>query len=189
MENAFVRSGSIQSVLSNALDGNGAWRYKDGPTMAIQVLAQVTTFEVRQAVGRATHAAGVINSVTVVDPGDGYTAAPTVAVTGTGTGADVTAAVSGGRVTGFTINNGGTGYADPLTVTIDPPYSTVGSTVTIQQSNDASGVAVTSATITVSGTTVASGGAVITGPWKYVRAVVSGTTGATATKTTVIGSI
>lgn len=42
--------------------------------------------------------------------GTGYTSAPTVYITGDGTGAQATATISGGAVTGFTITNKGTGY-------------------------------------------------------------------------------
>lgn len=58
---------------------------------------------------------------------------------------------------------------------------TVTATATIQVSNDGVNVAVTSATIALSGTTPQSGGAVVTGPWKYVRAVISAIAGTGAT--------
>lgn len=62
---------------------------------------------------------------------------------------------------------------------------TVTGTATIEVSNDATNVAVTSTTITLSGASPQSGGAVITGPWKYVRARITllAGTGATANVT------
>jgi hypothetical protein len=46
------------------------------------------------------------------DEGYGYWTAPTVTITGTGTGATAVANIGGGgRITGFTITNGGSGYS------------------------------------------------------------------------------
>lgn len=56
-------------------------------------------------------------------------------------------------------------------------------TGTIQCSNDAVNVAVTSTTVTATGTDSASTGAVVTGPWKYIRVVISGSTGTGAAST------
>lgn len=64
---------------------------------------------------------------------------------------------------------------------------TVTSTCKIECSNDGVNVAVTATTLTPSGNPVGSAGAVVTGPWKYIRAVISGTTG-TGAATTVIAS-
>jgi hypothetical protein len=60
-----------------------------------------------------------IQSLTLTNGGSGYTAAPTVALTGGGgSGATATATVANGSVTGFTITNAGSGYTSLPTVTI-----------------------------------------------------------------------
>ena len=55
-----------------------------------------------------------IDSVTVTDGGDDYTAVPTVTATGGGgAGAVLTAVLTGGRVTGVTVTDGGDDYTAP----------------------------------------------------------------------------
>jgi hypothetical protein len=54
--------------------------------------------------------AGTIENIKVTAGGSGYTSAPTVSITGDGTGATATASVSGGAVDGITITNEGSGY-------------------------------------------------------------------------------
>lgn len=64
------------------------------------------------------NAAGTIHSAAVTCGGSGYGSAPTVTITATnGTGAVITATVSGGVVTGLTVSNAGTGYLAPNTPT------------------------------------------------------------------------
>jgi len=57
-----------------------------------------------------------VTSVTVTNGGSGYTSAPTVNLTGAGSGAQAIATVSGGMITGITVTNGGTQYSSPPTV-------------------------------------------------------------------------
>ncbi len=60
-----------------------------------------------------------VASLTVVDPGTGYTTAPTVVLGGGGgSGAQFTATVSGGAITGFTQICAGSGYTSAPTVII-----------------------------------------------------------------------
>jgi hypothetical protein len=66
------------------------------------------------------------------DPGAGYTAAPTVTITGgSGTGATATATVNTttGELTGITITNPGSGYIEPPTVSITGGGATTDATV------------------------------------------------------------
>ena len=54
---------------------------------------------------------GAITAITVTNPGSGYTSAPTVNITGLGTGAAATAVVDySGVVTGITVDVAGGGY-------------------------------------------------------------------------------
>lgn len=81
--------------------------------------------------------AGQLVIATLVYPGAGCTGAPSVSVGGAGSGAGVTAAESGGIVTGLTINAPGSGYVlvtqppliytDPSKVTLNDPYCFDGS--------------------------------------------------------------
>ena len=57
-----------------------------------------------------------VSSVTISNGGSGYTSAPTVKFTGTGTAATGSAVISGGKVVGVTITNPGTGYTTAPTV-------------------------------------------------------------------------
>ena len=76
-------------------------------------------------------AGGTITNVWVTNPGSGYVTAPTIVnITGpTGSGASLTALVgvgtSVGIITGFTINNGGSGYASTSIVKVEPPLNYV----------------------------------------------------------------
>ena len=58
-----------------------------------------------------------INKIRVTNRGSGYTTAPTVAISGTGTGATATASISTG-ITGATVTAGGTDYTYPPIVKI-----------------------------------------------------------------------
>lgn len=53
---------------------------------------------------------GAIHRIEIVSGGSGYGSAPSVAITGDGTGATATASISGGAVTGITITAVGSGY-------------------------------------------------------------------------------
>ena len=71
-----------------------------------------------------------LGSVSVTNPGTGYTSAPAVTVSapqmGYGTTASAVAsyaASQGGIVTGVTVTNGGSGYTSAPTITIAPPSS------------------------------------------------------------------
>jgi len=70
------------------------------------------------ATATATVSSGVVTAVTLNSAGSGYTIPPTVILYGGGgTGAVVTATLSGGGVSStFTINNGGSGYTSAPTV-------------------------------------------------------------------------
>lgn len=61
-------------------------------------------------------AAGPISLATVVNGGSGYLTPPTITVGGNGSGAILTAVLTGGVVTSITITNGGQGYAPPLSL-------------------------------------------------------------------------
>lgn len=64
------------------------------------------------ATATATEVGGVVNSITVTDPGSNYTSTPTVTITdgGPGTGASALAVLNPGSVASVTVVNGGTGF-------------------------------------------------------------------------------
>jgi FtsP/CotA-like multicopper oxidase with cupredoxin domain len=67
-------------------------------------------------------ATGIINFITIVGGGTGYTNSPYVTITGGGgTGALATATVTGGVVTAITVTNVGSGYTSAPTITIAAP--------------------------------------------------------------------
>lgn len=65
------------------------------------------------ATARAIVEGGVITGATISKGGSGYTKAPTVKITGAGTGATATASVANGEVVDVNITAGGTGYSKP----------------------------------------------------------------------------
>jgi hypothetical protein len=68
---------------------------------------------------------GTVLNILLLNPGAGYSAAPTVTISGGGgTGAVATATVLNGRVTGFTVTNAGSGYTSVPTVTLSAPTGT-----------------------------------------------------------------
>ena len=60
---------------------------------------------------------GFVSSIRVTEGGSGYVTAPTVVITGDGTGAVATAIISGGSVTNVVITNGGNGYTTSPAIT------------------------------------------------------------------------
>ena len=65
------------------------------------------------ATARAIVEGGVITGASISKGGSGYTKAPTVKITGAGTGATATASVANGEVVDVNITAGGTGYSKP----------------------------------------------------------------------------
>lgn len=69
------------------------------------------------AAGSVTRVNGVITAVAIVAAGVGYKSAPSVAVQDpTGTGATITATVTGGKLDTLVIGAGGTGYSNPTLI-------------------------------------------------------------------------
>ena len=73
------------------------------------------------ATATATVTAGFVIGATVTSGGSGYTVAPTVTITGNGTGATATATVTSGSVSTINIVSAGSGYTNGATITIAPP--------------------------------------------------------------------
>ena len=79
------------------------------------------------ATAKATVSGGVVNNITVTGSGAGYTSAPTVTLTGGGSGAKFVPATaiavlnSNGLVTAIQITNPGAGYTTAPVVTISSP--------------------------------------------------------------------
>jgi hypothetical protein len=77
------------------------------------------------AMGHPIVASGFIISAAVDNPGSGYPSAPSVTVNanGPGSGAVITATISGGSVTALNVINAGSGYTGSPTLTIGAPPS------------------------------------------------------------------
>jgi hypothetical protein len=79
------------------------------------------------ATATVTQTIGAINTPAVVLGGGYYDTAPTtgagITITGatTGSGADVTAVLTNGAITSFVVNNAGSSYDSPVTITIGNP--------------------------------------------------------------------
>lgn len=70
------------------------------------------------ATATAAVSGGAVSSVTVTNPGSGYTVPPSVIFGGSGTGAVGTATVANGQVTAIAVTTPGTGYSTAPTVTL-----------------------------------------------------------------------
>jgi hypothetical protein len=70
------------------------------------------------AIATAEITGGVITNINLVDPGEGYTSAPTVSIQGDGNDAQATAVLSLTGVLSLTIINMGTGYNTPPNIEI-----------------------------------------------------------------------
>lgn len=57
---------------------------------------------------------GVITSFTITNPGSGYTAIPSIQVSGGGRGVQISITITGGRLTSLSVVNGGIGYVNPI---------------------------------------------------------------------------
>ena len=84
-------------------------------------LLRVTTQAQRTATGVASVVNGFVISVSVTDPGSGYTSPPLVAFSGGGgEGARASATIANGAVSFITVTDAGSGYTSPPTVILTP---------------------------------------------------------------------
>lgn len=100
-----------------------------------------------QAAGTVTVGAGGVTSITITNPGSGYTTPPVPTITATGgiNGAG-TSTVVAGAVTAVAITNAGAGYHAGTTVTFPPPPNggvTATGTVTVNAAGQITAVAIT----------------------------------------------
>jgi hypothetical protein len=117
-------------IAVGGVDFNGNGRFKFALVNGGVNLSQTAT-------ATATVVNGFVVGATINSGGTGYTSAPTVTVSGVGTGAQLTATVSGGIVTGIQVVNPGSGYqAASTTITLGPPSPNLA--ITTYWSNDGS---------------------------------------------------
>lgn len=125
---AFTYQGRITD---NGTNFSGAGQFE----FALVTSTNVST----QATAVATNTTGFITGIGIINPGNGYTTAPTVTISGGGGfGATANATVSVGKVTGITVTDAGSGYASTPTVTIAPPPADID--YTTYWSNDGTSV-------------------------------------------------
>ena len=114
-----ANKGYVREILLNN-DGSG---YAVPPTVAISTAPAGPNHQNATAVAITTSKAGIfsIDRISIINPGAGYTEAPTVTITGGGgIGAAATAYVEtkGRGILSFTMTNNGVGYAKTPTVTV-----------------------------------------------------------------------
>ena len=114
-----TNKGYVREILLNN-DGSG---YAVPPTVAISTAPTGANHQNATAVAITTSKAGIfsIDRISIINPGAGYTDAPTVTITGGGgIGAAATAYVEtkGRGILSFTMTNNGVGYAKTPTVTV-----------------------------------------------------------------------
>jgi hypothetical protein len=121
---------------------------------------------------------GFVVGATITDGGSGYASAPTVTITGNGTGAAATATVSNGTVSEITITNAGSGYTTGATISIAPPpapfvinYS--GGTITANYASAPAAGQTITATYRYSASGIS--GALAAGPEQWLELTVDGT--------------
>ena len=73
---------------------------------------------------------GGVTAINVINGGTNYTSAPTVTISGAGTGATATATVASGAVTGFVVNTAGSGYVAAPTIVISGTVTAVQTQIT-----------------------------------------------------------
>ena len=101
----------VQNIQSQSL---APWQFSTG-----SILVTVEHKHLQQTISSQTLRIGIVNTISVLDGGSGYTSPPTVTLTeGGGTGATATATVSNGAVTTISVLDGGSGYTSPPTVTL-----------------------------------------------------------------------
>lgn len=99
-DSTFTQNGGKRTDLTTAaftLTGRGA-------------LVDYTATALADATATPILASGVLKGATITKGGSGYTVAPTVVITGPGTGATAVALISGGQVVDINVTAGGTGY-------------------------------------------------------------------------------
>jgi len=114
-----ANKGYVRQIFLNN-DGSG---YAVPPTVAISTAPAGVGHQNATAVAITTSKAGIfsIDRISIINPGAGYTEAPTVTITGGGgIGAAATAFVetAGRGILSFTMTNNGVGYAKTPTVTV-----------------------------------------------------------------------
>jgi CubicO group peptidase (beta-lactamase class C family) len=104
-------TGTVEAITVS----NGGSGYVAPPTV---------TFSSGTAVAQAVVSAGKIVGISRIDGGRGYNGAPTVTISGGGgSGATAEAHNANGHVEFVSVESGGSGYAQPIAVLIDPPPS------------------------------------------------------------------
>ena len=153
----YTKTLSNTPVVANSItvtDGTNSWSQSVGNPGVV-------------ATATASRAAGFVIGAEITNGGSGYTSAPLVTITGSGSGATATATLTDGVVTDITINSAGSGYSGGATITIAPPV--------IPFRVDYSGGA-----ITATYSTAATAGRNITATYRYGT---SGITGALSSGT------
>ena len=153
----YTKTLSNTPVVANSItvtDGTNSWNQSVGnPGVA--------------ATATASRASGFVIGAEITNGGSGYTSAPLVTITGSGSGATATATLTGGVVTDITINSAGSGYSGGATITIAPPV--------IPFRVDYSGGA-----ITATYSTAAAAGRTITATYRYGTSGITGALGSGA---------
>jgi len=130
IQNNIIQNFNYSSTSANPWDGiylalgNAAIT---GNTIGAATGTNAIVLTTPNAAATATITGGVITAISLVGGGSGFTTAPQITFTPSGstTPAVATATVSGGIVTGFTITNGGSGYTSIPSVNINASgYST-----------------------------------------------------------------
>ena len=95
-----------KGILTSGVSSSPALQYTN-PQDAAQIIDGVYLEETPSSTGG-------ISSISLLNPGYGYLAKPTVTILGDGTGATAEATVVAGVITGFTITNKGSGYTQAV---------------------------------------------------------------------------
>ena len=147
----YTKTLSNTPVVANSItvtDGTNSWSQSVGnPGVA--------------ATATASRASGFVIGAEITNGGSGYTSAPLVTITGSGSGATATATLTDGVVTEITITSAGSGYSGGATITIAPPV--------IPFRVDYSGGA-----ITATYSTAAAAGRTITATYRYGTSGITG---------------
>ena len=144
-------AGTITNITINA----GGTGYTSFPTLTIAPPTVINGVQAQAVV--TSISSGAIIAVQVTNPGFGYTTAPAVTITGTGSAANLTTVLGSGLVGAISITDAGSGYTTPPTITVSGGGATTNATATIGYISFATGTVGVLVTAGGSGYTAAPG--------------------------------
>lgn len=106
----------LTTYKSDGSYGSYSWNSEDADASGSATIITDTIIVKETATGTVVLDGDSVDSITIDNGGDGYVSAPTVTISGDGTGATATATVTNGVVTEVVVSAGGSGYTEATVV-------------------------------------------------------------------------